>query len=174
MRYFRSWGRRLSLLGASARLWRSVWCFDLECELVLLYFFLVTVSVIEFFETCFVMIAWDFPVFSVFLILPFVFGDVDRLLNQVIGLDLDRFDAVAEVIGLGCPWCWMLLGFDLELCRVLVSELVRLIIRCFTDFSVFVFLPFVFGDVDRVLNQVSEPGPDRFDVVKEVFDLGCP
>jgi hypothetical protein len=53
-----------------------------------------------------------------------VFGDVDRLLNQVIGPDPDRFNAVTEVIDLGCPWYLVLLGFDLELCRVLVSKLV--------------------------------------------------
>jgi hypothetical protein len=113
----------------------------------------------------------DFPVF---VILPFVFGDVDRLLNQVIGPDPDRFDAVTEMINLGCPWCLVLLGFDLELCRVLVSKLVRLIIRCFTDFPVFVVLPFVFGDVDRLLNQVIGPGPDRSDAVIEVINLGYP
>jgi hypothetical protein len=103
-----------------------------------------------------------------------VFGDVDRLLNQVIGPDPDRFDAVTGMINLGCPWCLVLLGFDLELCRVLVSKLVRLIIRCFTDFPVFVVLPFVFGDVDRLLNQVIGPGLDRFDAVIEVINLGYP
>jgi hypothetical protein len=115
-----------------------------------------------------------FTDFLVFVFLPFVFGDVDRWLNLVIGLDLDRFDAVAEVIGLGCPWFLVLLGFDLELCTVLVSKLVRLIIRYFTDFLVFVFLPFVFGDVDRWLNPVIGLGLDRFDAVSEVIDLWCP
>jgi hypothetical protein len=148
--------------------------FDLEFGLVLLHFFLVIVSVIEFFEKYFVVITWCFPVFSVFLSLPFVFGDVDRWRNPVIGLDLDRFDAVSEVIGLGCPRFLVLLGFDLELCKVLVSKLVRLIIRYFTDFLVSVFLPFVFGDVDRWLNPVIGLGLDRFDAVSEVIDLWCP
>jgi hypothetical protein len=66
-----------------------------------------------------------FTDFSVFVVLPFVFGDVDRLLNQVIGPDPDRFDAVSEVIDLGCPWYLVLLGFDLELCRVMVNWLVK-------------------------------------------------
>jgi hypothetical protein len=120
------------------------------------------------------LIIRGFTDFSVFVFLPFVVGGVDRLLNQVIGPGPDRFDAVTEVIDLGCPWYLVLLGFDLELCRVLVSKLVRLIIRCFTDFPVFVILPFVFGDVDRLLNQVIGPGPDRFDAVTGMINLGCP
>jgi hypothetical protein len=43
-----------------------------------------------------------------------VVGGVDRLLNQVIGPGPDRFDAVTEVIDLGCPWYLVLLGFDVE------------------------------------------------------------
>jgi hypothetical protein len=77
----------------------------------------------------------------------------------------------------------MLPGFDLECEEVLfislvyislIEEYLIVIKRYFSVFSVFAFLPFLIGDVDRVLNQLPEPDPDRFNVVKEVIDLGCP
>jgi hypothetical protein len=61
----------------------------------------------------------------VFVFLPFVFGGVGRWLNLVIGLDFDRFNAVMGVIDLGCPRYLVLLGFDLELCRVMVNRLIK-------------------------------------------------
>jgi hypothetical protein len=69
------------------------------------------------------LIIWCFTEFLVFVFLPFVSGDVDQWLNLMIGLDLNRVNAVAGVIDLGFPWCLVLLGLDLELCRVLVSRL---------------------------------------------------
>jgi hypothetical protein len=71
----------------------------------------------EFFEKYSVTIKWYFSFFLVVLvlILPFVFGDVDRLLNPVIGLDLDRLGAVTGMIDLGYRWRVVLLGLDLEL-----------------------------------------------------------
>jgi hypothetical protein len=52
-----------------------------------------------------------------------VYGDVDRLLNQMIGLVLDRFDIVADEIGL--EFASVLLGFDLELCKIVMNWLVK-------------------------------------------------
>jgi hypothetical protein len=56
-----------------------------------------------------------FTDFLVFVVLPFVYGDVDRWLNQMIGPVPDRFDTVTDEIGLVFPWYSVLLGFDLEM-----------------------------------------------------------